>query len=189
MATGTLPTFTEPNTIKYMMSSWIMVGVPRMTVRYSLHSAFRMRRWPVWSWVVRMYAMMKPSTTPSAAAAKATVRVVLRPFRNSRYRCSVMKVAVNSLTSSAHRFWKNAMGFPPCGADGVDEADIHKKLNFYAYMHKEKGQSRHRTCSVLCISYQTTKAAICKEGFSNLSRPAASGRESRPLVYFRTMMF
>ena len=40
--------------MKYMMSSWIMVGVPRMTVRYSLHSPFKKRSRPVWSWVVRM---------------------------------------------------------------------------------------------------------------------------------------
>ena len=44
---------------------------------------------------------------------------------------------------------------------------MHKMLNFYAYIHKEKGQSRDsHLCSVLCISYETTKTAVCKEFFS-----------------------
>ena len=37
----------------------------------------------------------------------------------------------------------------------------------HKYIHKEKGQSRDsHLCSVLCISYETTKTAVCKEFFS-----------------------
>ena len=66
---------------------------------------------------------------------------------------------------------------------------MHKMLNFYAYIHKEKGQSRDsHLCSVLCISYETTKTAVCKEFFSFYSAAsllAASLLDSSP---FSTMM-
>ncbi len=71
---------------------------------------------------------------------------------------------------------------------------MHKMLNFYAYIHKEKGQSRDsHLCSVLCVSYETTKTAVCKEFFSFYSAAsllaasllAASLPDSSP---FSTMM-
>ena len=56
------------------------------------------------------------------------------------------------------------------------KADIHKKLKFYAYIHKRKGTERNSNHALFLALYQTTKDAICKEFL----------RKSKS--YFRTMM-
>ncbi len=74
-------------TTKAMMSSCTIMGVPRMTVVYTLQIPFRMpsrnpgRSSLCWSWKVRTMATSRPSTTPRIRASTATFRVLPTPSR------------------------------------------------------------------------------------------------------------
>ena len=69
-----------------MMSSCTIIGVPRMTVTYTLHTAFStprmgLRWWGFcWAWPTRIIATMAPSSTPSTSAMAVTSRVVPTPL-------------------------------------------------------------------------------------------------------------
>ena len=68
-----------------MISSCTIMGVPRMMVAYTSHTALKKPStgflWPgrCWSWVTRTMATTLPSTTPRANAMAVTSRVVPTP--------------------------------------------------------------------------------------------------------------
>ena len=68
-----------------MMSSWTIMGVPRMMVVYTLQTALKkpstgfLRPERCWSWATRISATTLPSTTPIASAMAVTRSVVPTP--------------------------------------------------------------------------------------------------------------
>ena len=84
LPTMTLSRLTDPKITKFMIRSWIMVGVPRITVRYTLQTAFRILKCPDLSWVERMMATMNPRMIPRIAAKNVMSSVVFRPSSSHR---------------------------------------------------------------------------------------------------------
>ena len=88
IATGT-PFRAEVKMTKNMMSSWIITGVPRITVKYTLQMALaifsRVRpkpgriSWIFLSWALRTMATMEPMAIPISTATSAIFRVFPRP--------------------------------------------------------------------------------------------------------------
>jgi hypothetical protein len=80
----------EPKMMKYMIRSCTVLGVPRITVRYSLHSRLpRPSRMPPTpcqrrrceSYAERTTAIMIPMITPRISAPIVILNVVPRPLR------------------------------------------------------------------------------------------------------------
>ena len=77
-----------------MISSCTIMGVPRMTVTYTLQMMLSTakkglcRPFRCWSWPVRMTATSTPSTTPMSSATTVTIRVTPRPSKYCIHRSS-----------------------------------------------------------------------------------------------------
>ena len=81
---------------KPIIMSWTIIGVPRMTVTYTLQMKLRMPRMMFfflrcWSCAVRMEATMTPRTMPMSMAITVTYSVVPMPSRYCFQRSASMK--------------------------------------------------------------------------------------------------
>lgn len=129
------------------MSSWTIMGVPRMMVVYTLHTPFKIPsttfRWPsrCWSWAVRTTATTTPSTIPMTRAAMVSCSVTPMPLRYSfqrspsrkarwkptlnQSRNSISRVPIGSLLSLPQPLGRTARKAAPGTQPGSRRLNAH----------------------------------------------------------------
>lgn len=81
-----------------------MVGVPRTTVKYILHSALATFICPVLSWLERIIATKNPIAIPTSTANNEIIRVFPNPCKIYLYRPSSIKLSLKSSINACKIF-------------------------------------------------------------------------------------